>query len=206
VEPDHQLRPLAGPLRDLVNWLDKRGDPYAIIGGVAACLQSKVRATADIDVVISTDETKLDALVADAKAHGFTPRRADPVGFAAVNRIVLLTHLGDEINVDMSLADLAFERELIAKAKRIAALGVRVPLARPEELIAMKVLAFRNRDVRDIESLLDAHPRINLKQVTRWVTLLAVAAEQPEILDRLESVLRARRRTAPSRRPRRRKQ
>lgn len=201
---DELLRPLASPLRDLVRWLDGRREPYAVIGGVAASLLGKPRVTGDIDAVILTDERKLAALLVDAKSHGFAARVDDAAVRARANRVVQLQHIGDKVNVDLSLAGIAFERLLIERARRVPALGVKVPLARAEELIPMKVLAFRGRDVTDIETLLDANPRVDLKEVRRWVKLLAEAAELPEIVERFEALM-ARRLSLQPRQSRRKK-
>ncbi|HWL95184.1 MAG TPA: nucleotidyl transferase AbiEii/AbiGii toxin family protein, partial [Phycisphaerae bacterium] len=143
VTRDEMLEPLAAPLRDLVTWLSGGRIPFVIIGGVAASLQGEARFTGDIDAVVMTDESKLEEFLKDAKLHGFSPRRADPIGFARANRIVLLVHDADAMNVDLSLGILPFEQEMIERAVRVSELGMEIPIAAPEELIAMKVLAFR---------------------------------------------------------------
>ena len=186
---DEFLKPLAGPLRDLTRWLNDSKVPFAVIGGVAAGLLGKYRATGDVDAVILTDESKIDIFVEDAKSYGFVPRMENAVEFARENRVLLLRHVGDDIGVDLSLGILPFETEMIARAIRVQAVGVEIPIAPPEELIVMKALAFRPRDITDIETLLDANEHVDLHRVRNSVQELSDALEDPEIAARLERLL-----------------
>lgn len=203
---DEFLKPLAGPLRDLTRWLNEREVPYVVIGGVAVGLLGKSRATGDVDAVILTDESRLDAFVDDAKSYGFVPRVPNAPEFARENRVLLLRHVGDDIGVDLSLGCLSFETEMIARAIRVRAMGLEIPIARPEELIVMKALAFRPRDVIDIETLLDANEQVDLRRVRRSVHALSEALEDPEISERLERLLVMRRAARSPKKRRRRKQ
>ena len=57
--------------------------------------------------------------------------------------------------------------------------GVRLPLPLPEDLIVMKAVAHRPQDLTDIEAILAAHPKTNLRRVRRWVREFAAALEIP---------------------------
>jgi predicted nucleotidyltransferase len=71
--------------------------------------------------------------------------------------------------------------------------GVRVPLPLPEDLIVMKAVAHRAQDLADIEAILAAQPKLNLRRVRRWVREFAAALSMPEILNDLEALLSQRR-------------
>lgn len=45
----------------------------------------------------------------------------------------------------------------------------------------MKAVAHRPRDLSDIESLLDAHPKADTRRILRWLREFSVALEKPEI-------------------------
>ncbi len=186
---DELLKPLEGSLRDLIRWLSERKVSFAVIGGVAAGLQGKGRATGDVDAVILTDESKLDAFIKDAASFGFLPRIPDAGQFARDNRIILLHHVDDKIGIDLSLGCLPFEIDLISRAARIKAFDLEIPVARPEELIVMKLLPFRGRDVTDIEMLLDANKDVDLDRVRTAVKAFAEVLENSEIPERLEQLL-----------------
>ena len=117
------------------------------------------------------------------------PRRTNSLEFARKSRVLLLQHKRHGVNVDISLAALPFEQEMIDRAVHVRIEDVDVRLATPEDLIVMKALAMRPNDITDIVSLVEANERIDLKRVRSWVRSMADALDSPEIVDRLESVL-----------------
>lgn len=191
VKQDDVLARFIAPLRDLCAWLGEDGIPHAIIGGVAASLLGRPRATRDIDAVVMMDEEEWATFLDEAEKHGFPPREKNSLAFALKSRVFLLQHKDHGINVDISLGALPFEQEVIARAVRIRIEDVDVRLATPEDLIVMKSLAMRPHDITDIESLLDANRKLDLTRVRRWVGALAGALDTPEIAERLETVLTA---------------
>jgi hypothetical protein len=66
---------------------------------------------------------------------------------------------------------------------------VRVRVPTPEDLIIMKAVAQRPKDLNDIEAILRAHPDLDLDRVMRWTREFAAALETPEILVGLERLL-----------------
>ncbi len=63
------------------------------------------------------------------------------------------------------------------------------PVITSEDLVVMKALARRTRDIADIEAVLDAHPDLDLDRVRYWVSEFATLLEAPEVLDELEGIL-----------------
>lgn len=179
--------------------------PYAIVGGVAAAFQGRPRLTEDIDAVVLIDEGEWPRFLADAAARGFPPRRSNSLEFAARSRVMLLEHERTRLGIDISLGGIAFEHEIIARAKPMFVEGIDVLLATPEDLIIMKSLAMRPVDITDITSLIDANPKLDLRRVRQRVRQFAEALESPEILEQLERVLPPERKPAGSRKPRRKK-
>jgi len=200
---DELLAGLTTSLRDLTAWLTDRGIPHVIIGGVAVALRGNARLTQDIDAVILAGGTDPKDLLADARSYRLTPRRPDAADFAAAHRVLLLQHEVDGTGIDISLGMLPFEEEMINRATRLEVQGVEIPVATSEDLILMKALAFRGKDVADIESILDAGEPIDLKRVRHWVRLMADALDDPEIAERLERLLAKRPPTGPGKKRRR---
>jgi predicted nucleotidyltransferase len=62
----------------------------------------------------------------------------------------------------------------VARSVWVEVSGVRVPLPRPEDLIILKAVAHRPQDLVDIEAILAAQPRLNLRRVRRWVREFSV--------------------------------
>jgi len=183
------LTPLLAVLRDLVVWLQAEKIPGAVIGGLAASLLGRPRLTRDVDALVLLDEGRWAEFIAAGAEHGFSPRRDDPLAFARETRVLLVRHQESGIDVDIVFGSLPFEKEAVARATWVELSGIRVPLPLPEDLIVLKAVAHRPRDLADIEAILTAHPKLSLRRVRRWVREFAAALEMPEILNDLESLL-----------------
>jgi len=187
------LSPLLKALSNLVTWLQRDHVPGVIIGGVAASILGRPRMTRDIDALVLLEEEYWDKFLTDGAKFGFIPRLADCLNFAKKSRVLLIRHKPSGIDVDITFGALAFEKEAIARAVWLDLKKVRLPLPAPEDLIVMKAIAHRPRDLADIESLMDVHPKLNLRRVRRWVKEFSRAIEMPEILNDLENILEKKR-------------
>ena len=188
------LAPLLAALRDLVAWFQAADVPGMIIGGVAASLLGRPRLTQDIDAIVLLDQGEWEEFLAAASEHGFRPRLQDPLVFARQSRVLLLRHEPSDIDADVSFGLLPFEEEAVSRAVWVAVTeSVRVPVPTPEDLIVMKAVAHRPRDMSDIESILDVHPELDLERVRRSVREFSTALEAPEILSDLQALLGRRR-------------
>jgi hypothetical protein len=71
--------------------------------------------------------------------------------------------------------------------------GVAVPVPTPEDLIIMKAVGHRDKDLIDIGSILDKNPKVDLRRIRRYVADFAATLEMPEMVDDLERLLSERR-------------
>jgi hypothetical protein len=187
------LSPLLEALRDLVRWLESEHIPGVVVGGVAASILGRPRMTRDIDALVLLEEEYWDKFLTDGAKFGFIPRLTDCLNFAKKSRVLLIRHKPSGIDVDITFGALAFEKEAIARSVWLDMEKIRLPLPAPEDLIVMKAIAHRPRDLADIESILDVHPKLNLRRVRRWVKEFSRAIEMPEILNDLENILERKR-------------
>lgn len=189
-KPEDALVPLLAALNDLISWFEKADVRAAVIGGVAASLLGRPRVTRDVDALAVLDEQQWEKFLGAGAAFGFVPRRHDALAFAQSTRVLLVRHDVSGIDVDIVFAALPFEKEAVARAKSLSLGGLRIPLVVPEDLIVMKAVARRPRDIADIEALLDTHPKLNLRRVRRWVREFSAALGMPDILRDLESIIK----------------
>lgn len=176
-----------------MRWFDATGVRAAIIGGVAASLLGKPRLTKDIDAVVL--DTDAEALIESGAAYGFLPRIADAVDFAHKTRMLLLRYTEGSIDIDLSLGALPFEYEVIERSSMIdVSPGVSICVASPEDIIVMKVIAGRGRDIMDIENVIQANPDLDVERIRHWVREFSAVLEMPEIHDSLEKLLQHRQR------------
>jgi hypothetical protein len=169
-------------LVDLMNWLDASNMPSMVIGGVAASVLGRPRLTQDVDALAILPEGEWASAVSTAARHGILPRIDNPLEFALRSRVLLMRHVESGIDVDVTFGGLTFERTAIDNSKMHDIGGVRLRLPRVEDLLVMKAVARRPKDLQDMEGLLAAHPEANLATVRQWVSEFAAAMSTADML------------------------
>jgi hypothetical protein len=199
---EHVPTSLLGALADLVKWLESAQISAMVIGGVASSFLGRPRMTQDIDALAILPENKWDAAIEAARNFGIAPRIDQAVDFARRSRVLLLKHTQSDIAIDVILGGLPFEQEAVdrARAHRVGDITVRLP--RVEDLIIMKVIAHRDKDMQDVEGLLDAHPEVNFDEIRQYVSEFAAATSMSELIEDFERLLQRRKPKQPAARPR----
>lgn len=174
-------------LADLLKWL--KGRSVVIIGGVAASILGRPRNTQDIDALILLDNDEWAKLLESAKKFGFTSRINNALKFAQRSRVFLLKHIASGIEIDICFGALPFEEECLARAIKVKVAGMSIPIPTPEDLIIMKAVSHRTKDLIDIEAIIDANPKLDLKRIREWVKEFSRVLEMPEIRDNLEKLI-----------------
>ena len=72
--------------------------------------------------------------------------------------------------------------------KSLANLSVRLPT--PEDLIIMKAVAHRPKDLEDIRTITDIFPDLDVNRIKQWVKEFADVLEQPDLWNQIEPFLR----------------
>jgi len=183
------LEPLLAPLnalQSLIETFDNRG---IVIGGVAVSILGEPRLTADADAMFLLPTDKIPQLIEQASREGLVPRLPDVEEFARRNRVVLLRHEASGIDVDISLGLLPFEVEAVERSREYDAGSLTVRLPTPEDLIILKAVAHRPKDMLDIATVLNAHDDLDTERILFWVRQFAELLEIPEILTELEDII-----------------
>jgi hypothetical protein len=166
--------------------------PHMLIGGVAVIAHGVRRLTDDVDATLWGEGVVLEALVRRLATQKIVPRIADALVFAQKNQVLLLRHEPSGVDIDLSLAWLPFERDALARSESKTIGERRVRVATPGDLVVYKAIAARQRDLSDIERLLELHASsIDLPRVRRTVEELASILERPELVEGLDKIVRA---------------
>lgn len=132
-------------LRAIIFELAARRRTFALVGGLAVSIRAEVRFTRDVDVAVAVDDdADAEALLRELVAVGYRPlarveheiaKRLSTVRLAAPEGVV----------VDLLFASSGLEREIAVRAESmdIPDIGT-VPVARAQELLAMKILSMRD--------------------------------------------------------------
>jgi len=183
------LVPLLAAIQAVSDWLNAGSIASAIVGGVAASIHGRPRVTKDVDLVALIDIEDCEALLRSAGSHGIEARDTDTIEFARVTRVLLLRHAPSGVEIDLSLGALPFERELVECSTSITVSDVEIRLARPEDLVIMKALALRPRDVADIEAILEANPDMDLDRVRTKVAEFSAILEEADLVAELDRII-----------------
>lgn len=181
---------IAGALGAVARTLSSLPAPGMIIGGVAAILHGVPRLTRDVDATVDANSIGLEDLLARFSVNEIVPRIDDALAFAKTSQVCLLRHGPTRVDVDLSLAWLPFELEAIAARQHITRGRVRADVARPEDLVIYKAVAWRPQDQQDIERLLTLYaPQMDLARVREIVRELAAALDDPHRMHELDALI-----------------
>lgn len=184
---DTDLASLIRALRAALRPLD---GSFMLIGGLAVVLRGFPRHTDDVDVAVLGAKTSAKRLANLLIKGGFEPRIDDAVAFAEQTQVLLFRHSETGIEIDVSLAWLPFEEEAIAAAEELEVEGIGLPVARVEDLLIYKAVAWRERDRRDIEELLGLYrDELDLDRVREVIGQFAAVIDEPERLAEFDRLL-----------------
>ena len=187
-EPE-SLSPLLAPIQALQDLLSEFNDLGVIIGGVAASLLGAPRYTVDLDAVFILNLDDIPRLLNEAARRGIQPRISDPLGFAKKNRVLLLRHIASGIDIDISLGTLPFEIEMVERSSILEIGGVILRLPTPEDLIIMKAIAHRMKDLEDIRGIANNHPNLDRGRIQFWVKQFGEALDMIDLWQEIEKLL-----------------
>ncbi len=184
------IEPLRAPLEALQRLLESFDEQGVIIGGIAVGFLGQARLTADADAMILLAIGDLPYFMAQAKKQGLVSRIDNSEEFARRTRVVLLRHEQSGIDVDVSLGMLPFEIEMVERSQVHQEDGLRIRLPSPEDLIIMKAIAHRPKDMIDIEAIVANQPKLDRKRIQFWVEQFAELLETPELWTDVAQLLR----------------
>ncbi|HSB66285.1 MAG TPA: nucleotidyl transferase AbiEii/AbiGii toxin family protein [Anaerolineales bacterium] len=183
------IAPLLAPLQAIQTLLLKFNNQGVIIGGVAASLLGTPRFTVDLDAVILLSLEDIPKFLDEAARQGVEPRIPDALMFARKNRVLLMRHIASGMDMDISLGVLPFEIEMVERSHTIEISGIQLRLPTPEDLIIMKAVAHRTKDLDDILAIANSHPELDRDRVRYWVEQFAGALDLPNLWDEIAKYL-----------------
>jgi hypothetical protein len=183
--------PVAELLADLGRGFAAAGIRWYLFGAQAAIVYGVARLTADVDVTAQvpagmTTSTWLPTV----EGCGFERRFTDP-RFIEQSPVVPLVHRATGLPVDVVLAGPGLEEDFLERAVPRSIDGVTVPVADVSDLVILKVLAGRPKDVEDLAALLAIHrDAVDEPRVRNVLALLESALGQSDLLPAFDAARR----------------
>lgn len=182
--------PLADLLADLRQVLAGVGARWYLFGAQAAILHGAARLTADVDITVDPGTRTAGDLAMALGAAGFEPRVGDVAAFAEANRVLPLVHARTRIPVDVVLAGPGLEDLFFARAEQRSIGDVTVPVACAEDVVTMKVLGGRAKDLDDAAAILRAQRwTLDLHRVRERLRQIEQALDRSDLVAALERIV-----------------
>jgi len=178
---------LSEAMGELVLLFERLEIPYAVMGGLAVRVYGIPRPTYDIDFTVAVEKDNRSGLYRALRGLGHTVPEVYDSGW--VDRVagmpVVKSRLylqGHGVDIDIFLAESPFQREVLARRRRHELDDMPICFVSPEDLILLKLIAHRPRDIADIGDIRFTQGQLDEEYLRDW-------AKQLGVLDALERVL-----------------
>ena len=169
--------------RACLDLLKARRTKYVIVGGVAVTAVGEPRFTADLDAIVFVDIDEFERLIAHAIKHGFRADLDDELESVRAGGSGRLTR--GRFHFDLIVRSLFIEDQALARSRTIRVFGRAVRFPSPEDLVVLKLVAGRPRDLLDVEGIVRRHGRaLDRAYVERTLRALCDHAEDHAFLER----------------------
>lgn len=169
------------------------GVRWYLFGAQAAFVYGAARLTVDVDVTAALNERPTGELLAALARHGIRSR-FDDEDFVERTRVLPVVHTSSGIAGDIVLAGPGLEEMFLERSHVQDLLGVAVPIASPEDLVVMKILAGRPKDIEDVKAIVAAQgEKLKLADIRQTLQMVEEAMGQSDLLPLFETTLAVRR-------------
>jgi len=138
--------------REFLKSLNKHEAKYLMIGGYAVAYHGYPRATADMDIWVSTSPQNAKKIVAAVKEFGFDPPNLTSNLFTKEGQIVRMGNPPLRIEIFTSVSGLSFDECYSARNVESIA-GIEVHFINLDHLKINKKATGRHKDYDDLENL-----------------------------------------------------
>lgn len=163
--------------KSVSRFLQKRGVPHAVAGGMAVGAYSDSRMTKDVDIVVPADAEAVVQELADLPAVASEVTRQTLHGQGGI-AIDLLTVTVRGVPIDFLVMPPEFPEDLLDGSPEVDGL----PVLKPAALVFMKLTAARTKDTADVVEMLKSG-RVDKDEVAEYLR----AAGYDDMADDLES-------------------
>jgi len=173
---------------------------WYLFGAQAVLVWGRPRTTVDIDVTAAVVLDELDDFINRMREAGFKlrlPASENVADLVAETRVLPFAHIATGVPLDLVVAGPGLEEQFLERAVIVDLSGVCVPVISPEDLIATKILASREKDLEDIRGILqERSSSLDLARIRETLSVIEHALGRSDLAPVLETEL-ARARSQP---------
>jgi len=158
---------------------------HLFIGGLAVLAEGEPRMTRDVDLILFIPRDRLPGFLDLAAGHGFDVNRRRALADASARGACSIGFQG--VPVDIILASTDLEESAWVRRRRAKLFGRVANLPSAEDLILLKIIPGRPRDLEDVRTVaLAAGARLDRRYLRTWAERLCDRAEDMRIVRELE--------------------
>ena len=182
--------PVAEILAALRDALERIGMRWYLFGAQAALLYGAARLTADVDITVELGSRTTAELVRALEESGFALRiEHDVDAFVAQTRVLPFAHVSSAMAVDVVLAGPGLEELFLDHLELHDIEGTKVPVASAEDLVAMKILAGRPKDLGDVAAIIATQKDFDVERARQTLRLVEQALDQSDLVPELDKIV-----------------
>lgn len=182
---------LVQPMLDFIKLFEELQIPYAIMGGIAVGAHGIPRPTHDLDFKISIARNRLPSLYKAAEKLGYSVPDSFANGWVDLVSEMPLVRVrqwveGKAIDIDIFLAESPFQVSVLDRRVRMEIDTGFAWLVSAEDLILLKLIASRPRDIGDIQDIFLAQGQLDEEYLRVWAVELGVEGKLREVKAQFE--------------------
>ena len=172
--------------------MSDRGWRWYVFGAQAAIVYGRPRLTADVDIAVELVGAPVAELLAALARESIVLRFEPSPELLETARLLPLRHAPTGLPVDVVLTGAGLEEEFLERARAVDLGGVFVPIVSAEDLVVMKVLAGRRKDLADVRGvLIEQAGKLDVARIRELLSALESALGDVRLVRRLDRLLRA---------------
>ncbi len=199
------MNPVIATLFKIVDCLAEQNIEYAVMGGLAVRAHSIPRPTHDVDLTIALSQENLPIWFDKLESMGVTVPEAyrsvwvDKV--AGMSLVKLRTYLNPDsttrklvnqpdeavhdqsVDIDIFLAESEFQSSILRRKIQVDVEGRLIWLVAAEDLILLKLIASRPRDLIDISDILFIQGELDQGYMRKWSRSLGIERQLEKVLE-----------------------
>ena len=177
--------PIQQVLMEAIAQIERLGIPYAVMGGFAARAWGLPRPTYDADIAIAVSPEGLQRLFDAFEQQGFDVPPEHRSGFldtlGELRKAKVTRFAGNHVwSTDLFMADGAFLQSALGRARPAPVGAARARVMSAEDIVLLKLLASRRKDLADIEEITLLCPALDKAYLRQWAQKMGVQSRLEE--------------------------
>ena len=182
------MNPVVATLLNIVDCLTELNIEYAVMGGLAVRAHAIPRPTNDVDITIALTRDSLPNWIEQLEKRGVTVPNIYRSGWvdcvAGMPIVKLKTYLDPKqsVDIDVFLAESEFQSGILARKVQVEVEGRPIWLISAEDLILLKLIASRPRDLIDVADILFVQVDLDQDYMRKWSRPLGIESQLEQVL------------------------